>query len=176
MKKFSLRLPRHNNFHVAHIGRLHELDGLRLAKFRTRAIAFLIDGLTIFFILVVIRAIMDNSLTFSNHTLELKLTINTEESFLDAVIVLVYYTVSYYLFNGYTLGKRIMRLRVISVKSERMGLWQAIERSLGYGASALEAGFGFIQVLWYENRQAVHDRIAETVVIKLGKKNKKAHK
>lgn len=173
MKKFSFRLPRHNTFHVAHIDRLRELDGVALAKFRTRALAFSIDILIIILIVILEKIIFEGSATFVNRTLELKLNINTEKSFLEAVIVLVYFTASLFIFNGRTAGKRIMRLRVVSVKSERMSLWQAFERTMGYGASALEAGFGFIQVLWYENRQAVHDRIAETVVIKVPKKKRK---
>jgi uncharacterized RDD family membrane protein YckC len=36
---------------------------------------------------------------------------------------------------------------------------------LGYGASTLELGFGFIQYFIHPNRQTVHDRIAETIVI-----------
>jgi hypothetical protein len=38
-------------------------------------------------------------------------------------------------------------------------------RSLGYGASALEGGFGFIQYITHPNAQTVHDRIAETIVV-----------
>ncbi len=39
-------------------------------------------------------------------------------------------------------------------------------QALGYGASALEGGFGFIQFFLHHNRQCVHDRIAETIVVK----------
>ena len=173
MKKLSLRLPKHNTFHVAHIDRLRELDGLTLARFRRRALAFIIDILIIIFLVIFEKIIFENSATSADRTLSLNLKIDTEKSFLEAVIVLVYFTASLYIFNGRTAGKRIMRLRVVSVKSERVSLWQAFERTLGYGASALEAGFGFFQVLWYENRQAVHDRIAETVVIKMPKKKRK---
>ena len=40
-----------------------------------------------------------------------------------------------------------------------------MERILGYGASTLELGFGFLQYFIAENRQTVHDRIAGTVVV-----------
>ena len=46
-----------------------------------------------------------------------------------------------------------------------MGLWQSLERALGYGASFLEGGFGFLQYFIHRNRQTVHDRIAETIVV-----------
>ena len=49
---------------------------------------------------------------------------------------------------------------------ERITLWQSVERALGYGASALEGGFGFVQYFLYGNHCCVHDRIAETIVVK----------
>jgi hypothetical protein len=33
----------------------------------------------------------------------------------------------------------------------------------------LEFGFGYIQALWNPNRMALHDKIGETIVIKLQK-------
>jgi uncharacterized RDD family membrane protein YckC len=54
-----------------------------------------------------------------------------------------------------------------------MGVWQSIERALGYGASFLEGGFGFFQYFFARNRQTVHDRIAETIVVDLRKSAKR---
>jgi uncharacterized RDD family membrane protein YckC len=48
----------------------------------------------------------------------------------------------------------------------RMTLWHSFERALGYGASALELGFGFFQYFIHPNRRTVHDRIAETIVVR----------
>jgi uncharacterized RDD family membrane protein YckC len=67
--------------------------------------------------------------------------------------------------DGFTVGKRLLRIRVISLTAPEITLWQAVERTLGYGASLLEGGFGFIQFFIHRNRQCVHDRIAETIVI-----------
>ncbi len=46
-----------------------------------------------------------------------------------------------------------------------MGLWQSIERGLGYGAAVLELGLGFLQFFWDRNRMCAQDRLAETIVI-----------
>jgi hypothetical protein len=43
---------------------------------------------------------------------------------------------------------------------------------LGYYASSLEFGFGFLQYFIDYNRRTVHDRIAETIVIKVNIKEK----
>jgi len=54
---------------------------------------------------------------------------------------------------------------VVSLVGERITLWQSVERALGYGASMLEAGTGFLQYFTHHNRCCVHDRIAETIVV-----------
>jgi uncharacterized RDD family membrane protein YckC len=64
-------------------------------------------------------------------------------------------------------GKRWQRIRVVPLFAPRLTLWQCFERSLGYSASSLEAGFGFFQYFLHPNRQTVHDRIAETVVVEI---------
>jgi uncharacterized RDD family membrane protein YckC len=59
----------------------------------------------------------------------------------------------------------LLKIRVVSLAHEHISLWHAIERALGYGASTLELGFGFLQYFIHPNKQTVHDRIAETIVI-----------
>jgi len=79
----------------------------------------------------------------------------------------IYFTLSLYLTRGRTIGKYLLKIRVISLFHERPGLWHCFERSLGYFTSALEFGFGFIQAIWNPNRMALHDKIGETIVISL---------
>jgi hypothetical protein len=52
----------------------------------------------------------------------------------------------------------------VSIVHHQMGSWHSIERALGYGASAFE--FGFAQYFIHPNRRTVHDRMAETIVIR----------
>jgi len=65
-----------------------------------------------------------------------------------------------------------MRIRIVATNHEHLSLWHSIERSLGYYASSLEFGFGFLQYFIDYNRRTVHDRIAETIVVKIKKKEK----
>ena len=62
-------------------------------------------------------------------------------------------------------------IRVMSLAHHRLSLWHSIERSLGYGDSALEFGFGFMQYFLNPNRRTVHDRIGETIVIREPRRN-----
>jgi uncharacterized RDD family membrane protein YckC len=90
-------------------------------------------------------------------------------------IPVLYFGLITYFTNGYTFGKRIFRIRIMSTNHNHLTLWHSIERSLGYYASSLEFGFGFLQYFIDYNRRTVQDRIAETIVIKV-KKNEKTKK
>ena len=81
----------------------------------------------------------------------------------------IYFTVSTYFLNGQTIGKKLLKIRIVSLYHTKIGFWHCLERSLGYVASTLEFGLGFIQALWNPNRMALHDKIAETIVIKIVK-------
>ena len=92
---------------------------------------------------------------------------------LFGLLPILYFSMSFYFWKGQTIGKYFLKIKVLSIYHEHLGLWHCIERSLGYIASALEFGFGFIQALWNPNRMALHDKIGETVVIECNaKKNK----
>jgi len=88
-------------------------------------------------------------------------------------VPIIYFTLITYISNGQSIGKKIAGIRIISIYHHRIGLWPCIERSLGYVASTLELMIGFYQVFWNPNRMTLHDRIAETIVIKSRTKKKK---
>jgi uncharacterized RDD family membrane protein YckC len=153
------------------------LAGLPLASFRQRAIAILIDFALIALIWLPakmgLQYLIQQKLhvpeelyhSASGHVIarfDLERTLD-----LGWTVALVgYFGVFVSATNGLTPGKRIMRIRVVSLEHKRITPWQAIERALGYGASALEGGFGFIQHFLYKNHACVHDRIAETIVVR----------
>ncbi len=78
---------------------------------------------------------------------------------------ILYFGLTLFWGNGRTLGKRLVGIRVVSLVHERITFWQSMERALGYGASMLEGGLGFVQYFSHPNRCCVHDRIAETIVV-----------
>lgn len=79
----------------------------------------------------------------------------------------LYFTAFLALMNGQTPGKRLMGIRVRRLDGEPMGWWASFERFGGYSASIVTGLGGFFQILWDRNRQGLHDKIAETVVVKL---------
>ncbi len=78
----------------------------------------------------------------------------------------VYFTLFLAWWNGYTPGKWLMGIRVLRLNGQRMSLWPAFERFGGYAASVATGLIGFAQIYWDPNRQGMHDRIAQTVVIR----------
>lgn len=72
-----------------------------------------------------------------------------------------------YWWQGQTLGKRLLGLRVVELTGKPLSLLDCLGRYGGYAAGMATGMFGFIQVLWDVNRQAIQDKIAHTVVLDL---------
>lgn len=78
----------------------------------------------------------------------------------------VYLTLFLALWQGRTPGKKAMGLRVVRLNGQPLGLYMSLERAGGYMAGLATGLLGFAQMWWDPNRQAIHDKIAETVVIR----------
>jgi len=79
----------------------------------------------------------------------------------------LYFTLVVYLLNGQTLGKWLMRIKIIQLDGKKIGIWSAFRRYGGYAASVVTGLSGFFQIYWDPNRQGLHDKVSSTVVIKL---------
>ena len=148
-------------FHAHETARADSLDHRLLATFGQRAVAF---GVDLFVATLLFSPLEFLWQRFVERRENILIALNLHE-WRSLIVIVLYFGLCTFFWNGRTLGKRLMRIRVVSLTHERMSLWQAMERALGYGASALEAGFGFFQFFVNRNRQCVHDRIAETIVV-----------
>jgi uncharacterized RDD family membrane protein YckC len=166
MKKLLMRMQISQNkyFDSVDTNRRQSLNGLPLASFGRRAAAFAIDfGIVALFLGLFALPETLRSMATTN---DFKMDINPFHGW-ELLSLPLYFGLWTYFGHGQTLGKKLMKIRVISLVHEHLTLWHSIERSLGYGASILEGGFGFIQYFIHPNRQTVHDRIAETIVVKV---------
>lgn len=84
----------------------------------------------------------------------------------------LYFSVFTAWFGGQTLGKMLLRIKVVKLDGIDLTLWESFERYGGYSAGLATGLLGFIQVIWDANRQAIHDKIAETMVIDLTKSDR----
>ncbi len=85
----------------------------------------------------------------------------------------IYFTLFTAYWQGQTLGKQLLGIRVVRLDGNRLTWWDAFGRYGGYGAGLATGLLGFCQVFWDANRMAIQDKIAETVVIDL--RRLKAH-
>lgn len=80
----------------------------------------------------------------------------------------LYMAITLSAWKGQTVGKRMLKIRVLTLDGEPITWWTAFERAGGYAAGFATGLLGFAQVFWDANRQAIHDRIVGTVVVKDG--------
>ena len=74
-----------------------------------------------------------------------------------------YFVVLYWL-CGQTLGKMAMRIRVVPVAGGSLSLGQSALRWLGYLASSITLGVGYVMAGLRADKRALHDLIAATRV------------
>lgn len=82
------------------------------------------------------------------------------------VFVVYLYFILCFRFGGRTLGKRIFGLRVVKSDGSKLTVWNAVERTHGYVFSASILFIGFFQVFWDSRRLTLHDKVADTTVIR----------
>lgn len=148
-------------FRTQNLERQAGLQGAPLASFASRAIAFLVDGLLIV-ALIALPGVWSALRSPPGAPAELVVDFNALGSFAVAV---AYFSATTWLGKGATPGKRLTGIRVVSLVHGHLSAWHCVERALGYAASFLEGGFGFVQYFTHPNHQTVHDRIAETIVV-----------
>jgi hypothetical protein len=78
---------------------------------------------------------------------------------------IVYFSLLPAFWQGRTVGKALLRLRVLELTGRPITPLRGLKRYGGYAAGLATGGLGFVQVLWDPNRQALHDKAAHTVVV-----------
>ena len=152
---------------------------ITIASFLSRMLSFLFDVIVICLIYVVLQLLFQSSgfqvkaidvKNFTHVEFESENLGSTMKFFIKSILISIptlYFTLTTFFLKGQTFGKRIFKIRIVSLYHDRISFWHCLERSLGYVASTLEFGLGFVQAIWNHNRMTLHDKIAETAVIKV---------
>ena len=82
------------------------------------------------------------------------------------LLMLVYF-ISFWTWKGTTVGGIICQLRVVRIDNEPLRFVDALVRGLSSIFSLMVVGLGFLWILKDADRQAWHDRIAGTYVVKV---------
>ena len=190
------------NFSARETEWLQELDGIELASFMSRAIAFLIDWIFVGLSLTILASgVALGGLLYLHHQgksiedVEKMVTAKDNGDKVDVAVnhgrqeyhyelgkgdsktdeaihilsnvgvAMLYFGVLMWKGKGQTPGKRMMKIRVVSLMHRHITFWHSVERALGYGAAALEGGFGFVQFFIHPYRRCAQDKLAETIVV-----------
>jgi uncharacterized RDD family membrane protein YckC len=87
--------------------------------------------------------------------------------YLATVAVIFFNYIFFYLRRGQSFGKRFIGIRVVRTDGRPLDYQTAVLRHvIGYPLSALFFGLGVFWMLWDGRRQAWHDKLAKTVVVK----------
>jgi uncharacterized RDD family membrane protein YckC len=152
------------------------LDSLmsQQAGFASRFCAFFIDLLLINGALITAAAVTALLLRYFNYNqlfargeepTELARLIVSGVSALIFLVTYFVYPIFFWVIAGQTPGKRLLGLRVIRTNGQRLTVGRALRRAFGYWISALPLFLGFIWILFDDQRQGWHDKVADTYVV-----------
>jgi uncharacterized RDD family membrane protein YckC len=146
--------------------------GDNLASFWWRMLAFLIDYVIVSILLTILFVLaVQFGLTIKVPTIDDLL----KESFVERLRLMLVIYLALIIYNSAgeasawegSIGKKICGLVVVDVDGQGLSYPRALLRSFGKAISLFINGLGFLSVFWSEHRQALHDYIAKTYVVKL---------
>ncbi len=143
-----------------------EVDALPKAGFWSRLVATLIDG-TLVFILQLGLGLLLSLAGFATGDSENAVALILLVQLFTIVTSFAYY-VSFIGYCGQTPGKMAVRVKVIQRNGEQISYLRAAFREIPCKfVSAIILGIGFLMVAFDDQKQGLHDRMADTYVIKL---------
>jgi uncharacterized RDD family membrane protein YckC len=72
-------------------------------------------------------------------------------------------------YQGQTPGKMLLGIRVVKTDGSALTTIDAIVRTLGYTLNWILLGVGWLLAFWDSNHQGLHDRMADTYVVKVNR-------
>ena len=86
--------------------------------------------------------------------------------FASFIVGVIYYWYFLTQQNGQSIGKKVMGIRVVKVNGKPLEAADVIVRYVGYYIDSVVIMLGWIWALFDKDRQAWHDKLAGTVVVK----------
>lgn len=121
-----------------------------------RFLAVLIDGLILFAVGYVLGLVLGGQEGENGALLQVL-----------SIIVQIAYLVFYQGSTGQTVGKKVMKIKVVDANGNKPSYLTFFLRDyIGKAISAIIFFIGFFMILWDKNKQGLHDKIASTYVVK----------
>jgi len=137
-------------------------DDLQLASMKSRVKAFVIDDLSITFLVI---AILWDKISSANGDILSSMMI-MNEAFFQIIILKFIYQSFFIWYYGATIGKLISKIRVIDFENYgRVSLMNSCIRSAGRIISEAVFYVGFFLAYFGDSRQTFHDKFGKTLVV-----------
>lgn len=128
-----------------------------------RFLAFVIDSFLIVPIYLILIYILD---IFS---LDLNLNMLLIKNFLYNPLFLIFIFVTWIIFKGQSIGQIIMNIKIESMDKKDITFIQYFLRLIGWLASNITFGIGFLVMFFNKDRRTLHDLTSKCKVIDLKK-------
>jgi uncharacterized RDD family membrane protein YckC len=83
------------------------------------------------------------------------------------VLIYVAYYAGFLTWSGQTPGKILLNIKIIRTNGSNITMGYSLLRCLGYIISIIMLGIGFLWIAFDPHKQGIHDKIADTYVVKL---------
>ena len=133
---------------------IQEVAPVEYAGFWIRLGAYILDSV----ILYVIDLIVTWGAVYGNGS--------TTTTVLSIVLPMAYF-VGFWTWRGQTPGKMVFKIKIIQTSGSPIGFGRSILRYIGYYVSAFILLIGFLWIAFDRRKQGIHDKIAETYVIRV---------
>jgi uncharacterized RDD family membrane protein YckC len=130
---------------------------MNYASFGQRLVAFLIDALILGIINWIVTMLLGGVLG--------------EAGSMVAIVIQIAISVGYWVFYqekmGQTVGKKVMKIKVVDASGNLPPVGTLFLREIvGKFVSGIILGIGYLWMLWDPKKQCLHDKIATTYVVK----------
>ena len=88
-----------------------------------------------------------------------------QSQLLSMVVGLSYYIGMWTYSNGATIGKKILKIKIVKYDGSPVTIGTAFGRYFGYILSGIIFGLGFFWVIWDKEKRGWHDKISNTKVV-----------
>lgn len=138
-----------------------------LANFWWRLLAYIIDYIIILIFAVLVGVLFGILLRFLPDISDLGPVENVYSwRIMIALAMLFYNSVFEATELQGSIGKTVCKLRVVNKEGMRISFSNALGRNFGKIISSLICGLGFLNIFWDDKRQAWHDQLAKTYIIR----------
>ena len=142
---------------------------LSLATKFSRFLAYIVDNVIVSFLMLGPVGILLSLGIDPTDTTEGP--IETSDVILTAVIVIVSYLLPliYYVISegkyGKTIGKKLLKIKVVKTDGTKIGILRALGRNLLKGVSAAFLLLPFLMIFFTKKRQTMHDKLCNTIIV-----------